>query len=332
MEGEDHNLAMAGTLFLVGTPIGNLDDITLRARRTLEVVDVVAAEDSRRTGRMLKGLGIKARLVSFFEGNEASRIPMLLAELQGGSDVAVVSDAGMPALSDPGYRLVAACVGAGITVDVVPGPSAAVAALVISGLPTDRFVFEGFLPRAGRARKDRMAALAQEPRTTVLYESPRRVAATLDDLLAWCGDRRVAVVRELTKLHQEVLRGDISTVSRDLAGGEMKGEVVVVLEGRPKAPASGPEEALRIALDLERKGYRKRQAAAEASALTGVPSPTIYDGLVARARLAPTVRGPAPAGQGPPAGPPAPNRPSPPEPAERRPTGAPAGAPRARRR
>src|SRR5437667_12374076 len=188
--------ASPGTLFLVGTPIGNLEDMTDRARRVLGSVDLIAAEDTRRTGRLLVGFGINGRLISFFEGNERSRIPELVRALREGSDVAVVSDGGMPGLSDPGYRLVAACVQEDIPVDVVPGPSAAVAALVVSGLPTDRFVFEGLLPRSGRARATRLAALAGEPRTIVLFESPRRLAATLGGLLESMGDRRVAVARE----------------------------------------------------------------------------------------------------------------------------------------
>src|SRR3989449_8062591 len=213
--------ASPGTLFLVGTPIGNLEDMTDRARRVLGSVDLIAAEDTRRTGRLLAGFGIKGRLVSFFEGNERSRVPELVQALRGGSDVAVVSDGGMPGLSDPGYRLVAACVERGIPVDVVPGPSAAVAALVVSGLPTDRFVFEGFLPRSGRARTAHLAALSDEPRTIVLFESPRRLAGTLADLHQSLGDRRVAVVRELTKLHQEILRGTLASVKEEAEGREM---------------------------------------------------------------------------------------------------------------
>src|SRR6266540_3432439 len=224
------NPYLAGTLYLVGTAIGNLGDLTDRARQTLAAVDLVAAEDTRRTGRLLSGLGIKARMLSFFEGNEEERIHELLRALAGGADVAVVSDAGMPGLSDPGYRLVAACVEAGIAVDVAPGPSAVVAALVISGLPTDRFVFEGFLPRSGKARTERLAALAREPRTIVLFESPNRVARTLQDLLGAGGDRRVAVVRELTKMHQEVIRGSLKEVAETLATRELKGEVVIVVE------------------------------------------------------------------------------------------------------
>jgi 16S rRNA (cytidine1402-2'-O)-methyltransferase len=244
-------------------------------------VDLIACEDTRRTGKLLSGLGIKARLVSFFEGNEADRVPKLLEELTSGSHIALVSDAGMPALSDPGYRLVSASIQAGIEVEVVPGPSAAVAALVISGLPTDRFVFEGFLPRSGRARADRLAALREESRTVVLFESPRRTASTLQDLQAAAGDRRVTVARELTKLHQEVIRGHLSEVLERIKGRELKGEVVLVLEGAPKRTgAASREEALRIAAGLVAGGARKREAAREAGRQTGVPASRIYEELV----------------------------------------------------
>jgi 16S rRNA (cytidine1402-2'-O)-methyltransferase len=284
---------VAGTLFLVGTPIGNLEDMTDRARRVLGEVDLVAAEDTRRTGRLLARFGIRARLVSFFEGNEAERLPQLLQALREGRDVAVVSDAGMPGLSDPGYRLVAACVREGIPVDVVPGPSAAVAALVVSGLPTDRFVFEGFLPRAGRARAERLAALASEPRTAVLFESPRRLARTLTDLLAAVGDRPAAVVRELTKLHQEVIRGSLSRVLEEVSRrGAVRGEVVVVLGGASGPPQGDRAEALRIARDLVASGARKREAARAASERTGVPAAEVYAALVAAERAPSVAEGP----------------------------------------
>jgi 16S rRNA (cytidine1402-2'-O)-methyltransferase len=271
---------VSGTLYLVGTPIGNLDDMTDRGRRVLSGVDVIAAEDTRRTGRLLKALGINGRLVSFYEGNEQRRVGELIAQLQGGHDVALVTDAGMPGISDPGYRLVAACVEAGVTVDVAPGPSAGLAALVISGLPTDRFVFEGFLPRSGRARRDRLAALAAEPRTAVLFESPQRVAATLADLLR-SGDRRVAVARELTKLHQEVLRGRLSEVLKRIEErGGLKGEVVVVLEGAERTGASA-DEAVRVARELVSRGLSKREAARKAREQTGGGSAReIYQQLI----------------------------------------------------
>jgi 16S rRNA (cytidine1402-2'-O)-methyltransferase len=271
---------VAGTLYLVGTPIGNLGDISDRARQTLASVDLVAAEDTRRTGRLLAGLGVKARMLSFFEGNEAERVPELLLALEEGSDVAVVSDAGMPGLSDPGYRLVAACVEEGIEVDVIPGPSAVVSALVVSGLPTDRFVFEGFLPRSGKSRSQRLDVLAGEARTIVLFESPKRVKATLNDLLAACGDRRVAIVRELTKLHQEVIRGRLSEVLEQIGSRELKGEVVLVLKGGELQTMPKEEEAVRLAGALVRDGLRKREAARQVGELTGIPAGRVYEGLV----------------------------------------------------
>ena len=272
-----------GTLFLVGTPIGNLEDMTDRGRRVLASADLIAAEDTRRTGRLLAGFGIKGRLVSYFEGNERSRVPELLQALRDGSDVAVVSDGGMPGLSDPGYRLVAACVEEGITVDVVPGPSAAVAALVVSGLPTDRFVFEGFLPRSGQARSRRLQGLSQDQRTIVVFESPRRVGRTLAELAEALGDRRAAVVRELTKLHQEVLRGTLSMLSEQLRDRELKGEVVLVIAGADHEERTiDVEEAVRQASELVAGGARKRDAAREAARATGVPASRIYAELVDR--------------------------------------------------
>ena len=277
---------MNGTLWVVGTPIGNLEDLTPRARRILSEVDVVAAEDTRRTGRLLQLIGARPRLVSFFEGNEEERVPQLIEKLLAGSDVAVVTEAGMPAISDPGYRLVVACVDAGISVDTAPGPSAVITSLVLSGLPTDRFVFEGFLPRTGRTRRDRIAALAAESRTVILFESPRRLGATLSDLLAVTGERRVAVARELTKLHQEMIRGLLSDVMRQVQDRQLKGEVVVVMEGARRGlgavPGDGRDvgDAVRFAQALLREGGRKRMAAKRAAEATGVPSGVIYDALV----------------------------------------------------
>jgi 16S rRNA (cytidine1402-2'-O)-methyltransferase len=270
-----------GTLFLVGTPIGNLEDMTDRGRRVLASVDLVAAEDTRRTGRLLASFGIEGRVVSFFEGNERARVPELLGALREGSDVAVVSDAGMPGVSDPGYRLVAACVEEGIPVEVVPGPSAAVAALVVSGLPTDRFVFEGFLPRSGQARVRRLEALKAEPRTIVLFESPRRVVRTVEDVRAALGDRRSAMARELTKLHQEVVRGTLSELLDNIRRRELKGEVVLVIEGqREDREPADLDRAVDHARELIRAGSRKRDAARQAARLTGVPAGQIYAALV----------------------------------------------------
>ena len=268
---------MSGTLFLVGTPIGNIEDLSPRARRILGEVDVVAAEDTRRTGQLLQRLGIRARLVSYFEGNEEKRTRELVGMLRDGQDVAVVTDGGMPGISDPGYRVVRACIDAEVAIDVVPGPSAVVTALVVSGLPTDRFVFEGFLPRSGRARTERLEALARERRTAVLFESPNRVVATLGHLLETCGDRDVAVVRELTKLHQEVVRGRLSDLAASL--GDLRGEVVVVLAGADPEPPD-EEAALALARRLVDEGASKREASREAARATGLAARAIYARLI----------------------------------------------------
>jgi 16S rRNA (cytidine1402-2'-O)-methyltransferase len=280
-------MADPGTLFLVGTPLGNLGDMTDRARETLAAVDVVAAEDTRRTGRLLAHFGIEARMTSLFEGNERARTEELLLHLRRGRDVAVVSDAGMPGLSDPGYRLVRACAQEDIPVRVVPGPSAAIAALVISGLPSDRFVFEGFLPRRAGDRRSRLAALASDPRTIVLFESPRRVRTTLREISTVLGDRRVAVARELTKLHEEVIRGRAAEVERELASHQVRGEVVLVVEGAdPTEQADRTDVDLAAAAEEARAlvegGLRPRAAAAQAARRHGVAANDVYRSLIAR--------------------------------------------------
>jgi 16S rRNA (cytidine1402-2'-O)-methyltransferase len=279
-----HHPGVAGTLFVVGTPIGNLADLSERGRETLSRVDLVAAEDTRRTGRLLASLGIGKRpLSSFFEGNERERTDELIARLRAGTSVALVTDGGMPAVSDPGYRLVAAALEAGIDVRVVPGPSAAIAALVVSGLPTGRFVFEGFLPRTKAARAARLRALAAEERTIVVFESPKRVRALLADLGDVLGDRRVALARELTKLHEEVLRGSTSDVLRRLGVEDPKGEVVLVIEGARPVPvpiADAVEDARR----LVGLGMRPRDAAKEVARLTGRSANELYAALTALRR------------------------------------------------
>jgi 16S rRNA (cytidine1402-2'-O)-methyltransferase len=271
---------MAGVLFVVGTPIGNLGDASPRARETLASVDVVAAEDTRRTGRLLQGFGVKAKLVSLFDGNERERTPELVARLREGESVALVSDGGMPLVSDPGYRLVAACIEAGIELQVVPGPSAVVAALVVSGLPMERFAFEGFLPKKAAERLRRLEALRRDPRTVVIYESPLRVATLLRDVLVTLGDRRVAVCRELTKLHEDVLRGRVSEVIGALGGSALKGEVVVVLDGdRDDAPGD-LTASISEARALVDDGMRKREAARAVAERRRVPANDLYRALV----------------------------------------------------
>ena len=269
-----------GTLYLVGTPIGNLDDMTDRARRTLASVDVVAAEDTRRTGRLLARFGIEARTTSLYEGNERARTEELVAVLKRGRDVALVSDAGMPGLSDPGFRLVRECAQEGIPIRVVPGPSAAIAALVVSGLPSDRFVFEGFLPRRAGQRRARLAALASEERTIVLFESPRRARATLREIADALGERRVALARELTKLHEEVIRGTASEVLGRVGQRDLKGEVVLVVEGAQERAEGDLDAAGREARALIEGGLRPRAAASEAARRHGVPANDVYRSLV----------------------------------------------------
>jgi 16S rRNA (cytidine1402-2'-O)-methyltransferase len=270
----------AGVLWVVGTPIGNLEDLSPRAIQVLGSVDLVACEDTRRTGRLLARFGLKRPLRSFFEGNERERVPGLVEHLRDGGSIALVSDGGMPGVSDPGYRLVGACADAGIDVRVVPGPSAAVAALVVSGLPTDRFVFEGFLPRKAGDRGRRLEALRDDPRTLVIFESPRRVATLLREVATTLGDRRVAVVRELTKLHEEVVRGGATDLADRFAELEPKGEIVVVIEGDRTPAPSDLGASTAEARELVTGGMRPRDAAKAASAHHGVGANDIYRALL----------------------------------------------------
>ena len=269
---------MAGVLFVVGTPIGNRSDMSPRARETLASVDVVAAEDTRRTGRLLQGYGIKAKLVSLFDANERERTTELLRRLHDGRSVALVSDGGMPLVSDPGYRLVRACIDEGIEVRVVPGPSAVIAALAVSGLPMDRFAFEGFAPKKAGQRMDRLGALRNDPRTLVFYESPLRVHTLLRDMLVAFGDRRIAVCRELTKLHEDVIRGRISEVLGSL--GELKGEVAVVVSGEPDDTPQDLTASIGEARALVDEGMRKRDAARAIAERRRVPVNELYRALV----------------------------------------------------
>ncbi|MCU1499035.1 MAG: hypothetical protein JWM47_2988 [Acidimicrobiales bacterium] len=268
-----------GRLVLVGTPIGNLGDLTPRAVATLAAADVVCCEDTRRTGRLLQHAGIRARELRVVNDHtEAGAVADVLARLGRGEQVAVVSDAGMPGISDPGEVLVAAAAAAGFTVEVVPGPSAAISALVGSGLPAGRFVFEGFLPRKGSGRSERLAAIAPERRTVVLYEAPHRVARTLADLVAACGgDRRVVLARELTKLHEESWRGTLAGAVARVGEVEPRGEYVLVLDGAAE-PEAVSDESITAALDAARAaGASTRDAVVEVVARLGVPKRRAYD-------------------------------------------------------
>ncbi len=269
---------MTGRLVLVATPIGNLGDISARALDALRTADVIACEDTRRTGGLLHHFAVPhGPMAVVNEHTEVDRIPGLLGMLAEGLTVALVSDAGTPGISDPGERLVRAAVHAGHDVAAIPGPVALVMALVLSGLSTRRFAFDGFLPRAGRERAGRLAELAGERRTVVLYEAPHRIVRTIDDLTAACGgDRRVALCRELTKMHEEVWRGTLSEARAHLAIGEPLGEFVVVVDGAPgDRPAD--DDAIRRALaDCIAQGLTTRSAVAEVTAATGAPKRTVY--------------------------------------------------------
>jgi 16S rRNA (cytidine1402-2'-O)-methyltransferase len=267
---------VAGTLWLVGTPIGNLEDLTGRARRILAEVDLIACEDTRRTRGLLSHLGIRApRMVSLFEGNETRRVPELLEELRAGRSVALVTDAGMPAVSDPGYSLVSVCSEEGIEVDAAPGPSAAITALALSGLPTDRFAFEGFLPRRAGDRRRRLEVLASDPRTLVVFESPRRLPHLLSEAAEALGDRRGAVARELTKAHQEVARGTLTELAARFAEPP-RGEVVLVIEGASApAPADLGEAAERVR-ELTSRGIPRKEAVSAVASETGVSRRELY--------------------------------------------------------
>jgi 16S rRNA (cytidine1402-2'-O)-methyltransferase len=270
---------MTGALVLIGTPIGNMGDLSPRATEALRNADVIACEDTRRTGRLLELSGVGRRpLLVINDHTEASRVQDVVSRVARGERVAVVTDAGMPGISDPGERLVRAVAAAGLVVEVVPGPSAVVSALVVSGLPAGRFVFEGFLPRKGSGRSQRLSALVDERRTAVLYESPHRLAATLADLADVCGPgRRVALVRELTKLYEEVWRGTLADAILHVEQAEPRGEYVLVLEGAPEAPAAD-DDTIVDALARERdRGSSTKDAVAAVAEQLGVSKRRVYD-------------------------------------------------------
>ena len=275
-----------GRLVICGTPIGNLGDASPRLARALADADLVACEDTREAAKLLAHLGVKARTVSYHEGNEQARAAELVEAVAAGKRVALVSDAGMPGVSDPGHDLVQACLARGLPVEVVPGPSAVLAALVVSGLPTDRFCFEGFLPRKAGPRDRRLAELAAEPRTLVFFEAPHRVLATLAAMAKAFGpDRPAAVTRELTKLHEEVLRGTLAELGERLAAQGPRGELTLVVAGAPE-PA-GPD-ASALADEVARMvagGASTRDAVGAVARATGTPRRAVYQAVLdARAR------------------------------------------------
>jgi 16S rRNA (cytidine1402-2'-O)-methyltransferase len=267
---------MPGVLYVVATPIGNLEDVTYRAVRVLGEVDLIAAEDTRAAQVLLDRYGIRRPLVSYFEGNEVERAAELVARLAAGATVAVISQAGTPAISDPGYRVVAAAQAAGARIEVIPGPSAAVTALVAAGLPTDRFLFLGFPPRTEARRRELFARLKPLEATLVLYEAPGRVAETLADLEAALGPREAAVARELTKIHEEVVRAPLPELRARYADAPPRGEVTLVVAG---APAGTAAEEVDVTAELRAglaAGRPLGEVAAELSLRTGKPRRAIY--------------------------------------------------------
>ncbi|MFN6118558.1 MAG: 16S rRNA (cytidine(1402)-2'-O)-methyltransferase [Actinomycetes bacterium] len=271
--------SVGGTLVLVATPIGTLGDLPPRAVEVLRGVALVCCEDTRRTGKLLHHAGVSARMAVANEHTEAARVAEVVEMLGAGHDVALVTDAGTPGISDPGERLVRAVVDAGFAVSAVPGPAALVMALVVSGLDTTRFVFEGFLPRSGGERTSRLAEVAAERRTVVLYEAPHRVVRTVADLRDTCGpDRRVALARELTKLHEEVWRGTLDEAAAHLDATEPRGEYVIVLAGAARVVATTDDDAIRAALrDELEAGATRRDAVATVTAELGVARRRVYD-------------------------------------------------------
>jgi 16S rRNA (cytidine1402-2'-O)-methyltransferase len=270
---------VTGRLVLVSTPIGNLGDMPPRAVETLKACALICCEDTRHSGKLLSHTGVSGvRLAVTNEHTEDARRDEVLGLLASGLDVAVITDAGTPGISDPGMRLVAAAIGEGYTVSAVPGPAALVMAVVLSGFDTGRFAFDGFLPRSGKERTERLAEVAAERRTSVLYEAPHRVQRTVADLAAVCGGRRrVALARELTKFHEEVWRGTLGDAVVHITEVEPRGEYVVVLEGAPKnAPATDDDilDALRMAL---RSGADRRSAIATVMTTTGAAKRRVYD-------------------------------------------------------
>ena len=270
---------MSGELVVVATPIGNLGDVSTRARDALASADVICCEDTRRTRQLLSALSIRAagRLVAVHEHNEAQRAVEIVGWVTDGKRVCLVSDAGTPAVSDPGSRVVAAVADAGLRVTTIPGPSSAIAALTVSGLGTDRFCVEGFLPRRGPARRAILAALGTDPRTVVIFESPQRVAATLRELADSLGDRRAVVARELTKLHEEILRGTLSQLADRLIDTEVRGEIVVVVEGAEEMAEATDETILAALADERAAGASVRDAATRVATSLAASHRRVYE-------------------------------------------------------
>lgn len=276
---------MSGTLYLVPTPIGNLSDISERCRATLTEADFIAAEDTRVSLRLLNHLQLKKPLVSYYEHNKAASGKHILQRLLGGESCALVTDAGSPAISDPGEDLVRLCAENGVTVTAIPGPCAAITALSISALPTGRFAFEGFLSVNKKERRERLSKLKNEERTMIFYEAPHKLKDTLDDLCeAFGGERRISLCRELTKLHEEVLRMTLREAAAYYREQPPRGEYVLIVEGAPQTASDEltQEEALALALRLVEQGCSKKDAVKQIAQQTGFPKNALYQAMLAR--------------------------------------------------
>ncbi len=271
-----------GRLTLVGTPIGNLSDLSPRALEALQACDFIAAEDTRVTLKLLNHFGISKPMVSYFEHNKRERGEMICARLLAGENGVLVTDAGMPAISDPGEQLVDQCHARGISVGVVPGPTAIATALAVAGLPTGRFAFEGFLSVNKRARREHLDSIKTEPRTMVFYEAPHKLAATLEDLLAVLGDREIALVRELTKIHEEVIRTTLSAAVARVQAEPPRGEFVLVVAGATpiEQPPMTVEQAEALAREYLAQGMSASEAAKTAAAEAGLKKGDVYRRIV----------------------------------------------------
>ena len=268
---------MTGTLYIVATPIGNLEDMTLRAIRLLKEADLIAAEDTRHTKHLLDRYRIETQLTSYHDHNKEEKAPVLVARLLEGKNIALVSDAGTPGISDPGYFLINLAIDQRIPVVPVPGATAAIAALSVSGMPTDRFVFEGFLPARHMARIKRLQDLATEDRTLIFYEAPHKVLAATQDMLEVLGDRRAVFTRELTKIHEETIRGTLSEILKHLQTGSLKGEFTIIVHGASSEPLMQDIDAAEYLKNLIiHRGLSRKDAVAAAAKELGLPKKELY--------------------------------------------------------
>lgn len=267
---------MTGTLYILATPIGNLDDITIRALKILQEVDLIAAEDTRHSKKLLAHFAVTTPLTSYHEHNEDIKSRELVRQLLDGKNIALITDAGTPTIADPGYRLLVGAIAAGVKIVPIPGPSAVTAALSAAGMPTDRYIFEGFLPPKGGKRRERLESLRSDPRTLVFYEAPHRIAECLTDILSILGDRYLVIARELTKLHEEFLRGKVSELQRVVAEREPRGEMTLIVAGAEEAKTITETELLQQIKQLKAQGLRDKEIATQLAERYRYPKNAIY--------------------------------------------------------